>query len=163
MIRPAQLHLLSLALTLCTLPTSAPAQTDKRPPSPAAVLQDDDAAHPADTHGWVETRLFFGLGPFNTAHAAAREAAWSHFLDTEVTPRFPDGLSVLNAYGQWQGKLEHARHQQKPTRIRSKMLLIDYPSTPENAAKIDAIRTAWKRQTGDQSVLKVIQPVDVSF
>jgi hypothetical protein len=43
------------------------------------------------------------------------------------------------------------------------MLLIDYPDTQENRDKIEAIRAAWKQQTGDQSVLRVTGPVDVSF
>jgi hypothetical protein len=47
--------------------------------------------------------------------------------------------------------------------LRSKLLVIDYPDTPANRAKIEAIRTAWKRRTGDQSVLRVTQPADVSF
>jgi hypothetical protein len=117
-----------------------------------------DRAHPAHGVRWVDTRLYFGLGPADAPDAGVREAAWREFLDTEVTPRFPSGLSVVDVYGQWQGKAET-----KPERIRSKMLIIDYPSTAENAANIEAIRAAWKKRTGDQSVLKVTQPADVSF
>ncbi|MBV9833354.1 MAG: DUF3574 domain-containing protein, partial [Alphaproteobacteria bacterium] len=29
------------------------------------------------------------------------DAQWRQFLDEVVTPRFPDGLSVLDVYGQW--------------------------------------------------------------
>jgi hypothetical protein len=31
------------------------------------------------------------------------DAAWRDFLAREVTPRFPDGLTVLDGYGQWRG------------------------------------------------------------
>jgi len=117
-----------------------------------------DAAHPAKTQGWVDTQLYFGLGPADDASKGVNEQAWRDFLDKEVTPRFPAGLSVLDVYGQWQGKEEKA-----PERIRSKDLIIDYPKTAENEAKIEAIRAAWKKKTGDQSVLKVTQPADVSF
>ena len=86
------------------------------------------------------------------------EAAWRDFLDTEVTPRFPAGLSVVDIYGQWRSKADEA-----PGRERSKLLIIDYPDTPNNAASIEAIRLAWKRRTGAQSVLNVTQPADVSF
>jgi hypothetical protein len=86
------------------------------------------------------------------------EARWREFLDREVTTRFPDGLSVADVYGQWQGKAQPA-----PERLRSKVLIIDYPDTQENRDKIDAIRAAWKKLTGDQSVLRVTQPADVSF
>ena len=117
-----------------------------------------DAAHPAHAQHWVDTRLYFGLGPADAPDKGVSEAAWRDFLDTEVTPRFPSGLSVIDVYGQWQGKGEIA-----PERIRSKLLVIDYPATPANAAKIEAIRAAWKQKTGDQSVMKVTEPADVSF
>jgi hypothetical protein len=117
-----------------------------------------DAAHPAHAEHWVDTRLYFGLGPADAPDKGVSEAAWRDFLDKEVTPRFPSGLSVIDVYGQWQGKGEIA-----PERIRSKLLVIDYPATPANAAKIEAIRTAWKQKTGDQSVMKVTEPANVSF
>ncbi len=124
----------------------------------AASTLKGDAAHPETTSGWVDTKLYFGLGPADVPDKGVSEAAWRDFLDTEVTPRFPAGLSVLDVYGQWQGK-----GQKTPGRIRSKMLIVDYPVTVENTAKIEAIRAAWKQRTGDQSVLRVTQPVDVSF
>ena len=105
----------------------------------------------------MDTRLYFGLGPADAPDKGVSEAAWRDFLDKEVTPRFPSGLSVIDVYGQWQGKGEIA-----PERIRSKLLVIDYQATPANAAKIEAIRTAWKQKTGDQSVMKVTE-ADVSF
>jgi hypothetical protein len=43
------------------------------------------------------------------------------------------------------------------------VLIIDYPATAANTARIEAIRAAWKQKTGDQSVMKVTQPADVSF
>lgn len=124
---------------------------------PGAVLQ-GDAAHPAQTQGWVDTRLYFGLGRVDQPQQGVSEQSWRDFLDREVTPRFPDGLSVIDVYGQWQG-----RQQAAPERLRSKMLVIDYPDTAENRAKVEAIRAAWKQRTGDQSVLRVTQPAEVSF
>jgi hypothetical protein len=126
-------------------------------PSASATLQ-GDAAHPAQAQGWVDTRLYFGLGPADQPGQGISEATWREFLDKEVTPRFPDGLSVLDVYGQWQGKQET-----KPERLHSKLLVIDYLDSPDNRSKIEAIRTAWKQRTGDQSVLRVTQPADVSF
>ena len=106
----------------------------------------------------MDTKLYFGLGPVDHPEQGVSEADWRGFLDREVTPRFPDGLSVLDVYGQWQGK-----NQTAPERLRSKMLIIDYPDTAENRAKIEAIRAAWKHKTGDQSVMRVTEPADVSF
>ncbi len=117
-----------------------------------------DPAHPAAAASWVDTRLYFGLGPADVPDKGVPDAAWRDFLDKEVTPRFPSGLSVLDVYGQWQGK-----EQRSPERVRTKLLIIDYPDTAENRARIEAIRLAWKKKTGDQSVLKVTQPADISF
>jgi Protein of unknown function (DUF3574) len=126
--------------------------------SGAAPTLQGDPAHPGQTKSWLDTKLYFGLGPVDHPEQGASEGDWHSFLDREVTPRFPDGLSVLDVYGQWQGK-----NQTVPERLRSKMLIIDYPDTAENRAKIEAIRTAWKQKTGDQSVMRVTEPADVSF
>lgn len=144
------LSMASLSLLLAACATSPATGT-------SATLQ-GDAAHPGQTQGWVDTRLYFGLGPADRPDQGISESSWRGFLDKEVTPRFPDGLSVLDVYGQWQGKQET-----QPERLHSKLLVIDYPDTPENRTKIEAIRTAWKQRTGDQSVLRVTQPADVSF
>jgi hypothetical protein len=155
-----------LSVPVLALPTQIPAT--------ATPTLTGDAAHPAATQGWVSTQLYFGLGryqpapvkpapPAPNAHATparkgVTEDQWLAFLDHEVTPRFPYGLSVQDIYGQWQG-----RQQSQPVRLRSKVLIIVYPNTPENQAAIEAIRTAWKRITGDQSVLRVTTPAEVSF
>ena len=118
----------------------------------AAAPPPPDPAHPRQAAGWVDTRLYFGLGP------ADSEAGWRDFLDREVTPRFPDGLSVIDAYGQWQGP-----GQATPERLRSKLLVIEHPQDVADDARIEAIRDAWKRRTGDRSVLCVTEPARVSF
>jgi hypothetical protein len=117
-----------------------------------------DPAHPATASNWVDTRLYFGLGPADAPDKGVPDAAWRDFLDHEVTPRFPSGLSVIDVYGQWQGK-----QQKSPERVRTKLLIIDYPDTRDNRDRIEAIRLAWKKRTGDQSVLKVTEPADISF
>ena len=144
--------LLALALAGCAHPTNVPVPTGTAP-----TLQ-GDPAHPGRTQGWVDTKLYFGLGTIDRPEQGVSEAQWREFLDREVTPRFPAGLSVLDVYGQWQGK-----NQSGPKRLRSKMLIIDYPDTQENRDKIEAIRAAWKQKTGDQSVMRVTEPADVSF
>lgn len=148
--------LLSLLLAVCLAGC-----TDKSAPLPAAAIAptlSGDAAHPGTTTGWVDTKLYFGLGPADHPDKGISEADWRAFLDKEVTPRFRAGLSVVNVYGQWQGK-----HEKSPERLRTKMLIIEYQNTAENRARIDAIRAAWKQKTGDQSVMRVTEPADVSF
>ena len=128
------------------------------PASAAAPALRADAAHPAHRRGWLDTQLYFGLGPVDDPHTGVSETQWRDFLDKEVTPRFPAGLSEVDVYGQWLDK-----GHSTPSRLRSKLLIIDYPNTPENRQNIEAIRSAWKQRTGDQSVLRVTEPSDVSF
>lgn len=127
------------------------------PVATAPSLQ-GDAAHPGRTRGWVDTRLYFGLGPADHPEQGISEAKWREFLDREVTPRFPDGFSVLDVYGQWLSKGKTV-----PERLRTKMLVVDYEDNQDHRGKIDAIRAAWKQMTGDESVLRVTEPAEVSF
>jgi len=143
---------LSAASAGCAHPVAAPA------PAVAPPTLAGDSTHPAHTQGWVETKLYFGLGPAEHPEQGITEAAWRDFLDKEVTPRFPAGLSVIDVSGQWLNQ-----GSPTPERLRSELLVIDHPDTAEDRAKIDAIRSAWKQKTGDQSVLMVTEPADVSF
>jgi Protein of unknown function (DUF3574) len=148
-----------IAAAISTMVAAGCGQRTAAPGSAAtAPTLQGDAAHPGHAQGWVDTKLYFGLGPAGDPGKGVSEAAWRDFLDKEVTPRFPDGLSVLDVYGQWQSKTETA-----PERIRTKLLVIDYQDSPENRARIDQIRSAWKRLTGDESVMRVTEPADVSF
>jgi hypothetical protein len=67
---------------------------------------------------WVVADLLFG-----STHVS--EASWARFLATEVTPRFPDGFTVIDANGQWRNP-----EGQKISRERSKLLMIAMPPAP---------------------------------
>ncbi|MEO7431375.1 MAG: DUF3574 domain-containing protein [Dokdonella sp.] len=126
-----------------------------RPEPPTLV---GEASHPTEATGWVRTELYFGTGLADDPRSGVSDADWRSFMDSEVTVRFPDGLSVFDIYGQWRGT-----GQTVPARLRSKVIVLLYADTPAHRADIEAIRSAWKKRTGDQSVLRVTQPADVSF
>ena len=133
------------------------ASNDGRPGAASASLQ-GDAARPGEATTWLKSELYFGVGDRDDPASRIDEARWQGFLDREVTPRFPDGLTVLDAYGQWL-----FRGRAAPERLDSKVLVILHPDTPAERAKIDAVRSAWKTETGHQSVLWVRQAAEVSF
>jgi hypothetical protein len=126
-------------------------------PAQATPALQGDAARPPAAQ-WLRSELYFGVGDLDISDNGMGEMRWRAFLDREVTPRFPDGLTVLNAYGQW---LDHGKKE--PSRLRSKVLVILHEDTPANRAAIDAIRLAWKSATHDQSVLLDTERMDVSF
>ena len=128
-------------------------------PAATAAMQ-GDPGRPASAR-WVRTELYFGLGRADQpqdGRLRAKDEDWQAFLDREVTPRFPDGLTVLDAYGQWLD-----RRSDRPARLRTKVLVILHEDTPASRAAIDAIRLAWKARWHDQSVLLVNESADVSF
>ncbi len=150
--------LLSLVLALgacATTPTGAP---QAAVPAPVTATFEGDATRPAQAQGWVRSELYFGVGTEGDAAGQITEAQWRAFLDKEVTPRFPDGLTVFDAYGQWL-----FRGEDGPERLNSKVLVILHEDSPQRRADIEAIRLAWKQATHHQSVLWSRQPAEVSF
>ncbi|WP_367346797.1 DUF3574 domain-containing protein [Stenotrophomonas bentonitica] len=151
-----------LAISGCattTAPTATPVGTTA---STTASLQ-GDAARPDAAANWVRSELYFGVGEESGASErkqtdAITETQWREFLDKQVTPRFPDGLTVFDAYGQWL-----FRGAKEPNRLRTKVLVVLHENTPQRRADIEAIRLAWKQATGHQSVLWAQQAVEVSF
>ncbi len=85
------------------------------------------------------------------------EDEWRLFLDQEVTPRFPDGLSVYDVYGQYRNSAGMIAREQ------SKELAIVLPGSASDAAKLDSIRDAYKRRFNQESVLLVETPACASF
>jgi len=97
--------------------------------------------------------LFFGAALNDGKPIAGSE--WRSFLDREVTPRFPAGLTAYEAYGQWQrpdGQIEKS-----PSRV----LVIWYEG--DQSSRIDAIREAYKKRFSQMSVMRVDNSDCVSF
>ena len=67
----------------------------------AACADTDTLACPEGTDSFVEYTLFMGRS--NQSGEVIDDAAWADFLEDTVTPGFPDGLTVLDAQGQWLG------------------------------------------------------------
>src|SRR5688572_10426269 len=77
---------------------------------------------------WLRTELFFGLHQRNGSLVS--DEGWRAFLDSHVTPSFPNGLTVVEADGRYrdaQGRIHH-----EPARI----LILLYPA--HTRADVDA-------------------------
>ena len=66
-----------------------------------ACSDGDTPTCPDGTDKWVRHALFMGRN--SQSVEVVDDAAWVSFLEDTVTPRFPDGLTVLDAQGQWRG------------------------------------------------------------
>jgi hypothetical protein len=85
------------------------------------------------------------------------DAQWRQFLAREVTPRFPDGLTVYETYGQWRDPKRNVIVREK-----SRVLRIIVPADAPGD-KIAAVAAAYKKQFSQKSVGIVTRPACVSF
>jgi hypothetical protein len=99
--------------------------------------------------------LLFGLG--RRDGGTIGDADWAAFLDAEVTPRFPAGLTVLSGYGQWRGDTDALIKE------ASRVLIVWYAPGPDSEHKIEAIRAAYRERFGQDSVMRVDGRSCVSF
>lgn len=125
--------------------------------NPTSSTLQGDSSRPAQAV-WLRTELYFSTGSLDRKEGNISPQRWREFLDKEVTPRFPDGFTALDAYGQWRDK-----GATQPERLSTKVIVILHENTAQHGKDIEAIRLAWKRITGDLSVLRLSQPADVSF
>jgi hypothetical protein len=86
------------------------------------------------------------------------EAQLQAFVNAEVTPRFPDGLTLLAGIGQF-------RDSGGATQVEgANVLILLYPWRDAHAdRKIDAIRNDYRRRFEQQSVLRADSVSCVSF
>lgn len=91
-------------------------------------------------------------------HLGVSEIAWARFVAREITPRFPDGLTITDAYGQWR-----ERPNGRIVREPSKLVVIVLPGHDDDQARLDAIVNAYKREFRQQSVGVIVQSACVSF
>ncbi|MCY4654064.1 MAG: DUF3574 domain-containing protein [Dehalococcoidia bacterium] len=104
---------------------------------------------------FVNYQLFMGRSTADGMTVSDDE--WAAFLEDTVTPRFPDGLTVLDAAGQWRGSDGVIQKEQ------SKLLIILAPPGDEPSRLISEISEAYKVRFSQESVLKVIGNECVSF
>ena len=114
-----------------------------------------EVACPEGTERFVEYELFMGRsGPVGEV---VDDAAWEGFLADTVTPRFPDGLTVLDARGQWRDSSGEIQKE------RSKLLVILAPPGDVAPRLVDEVTEEYKRRFDQESVLSVVGDACVSF
>ncbi|GGJ02247.1 DUF3574 domain-containing protein [Streptomyces brasiliensis] len=107
---------------------------------------------------YVETRLLFGTARPDGGPAVT-DRQFMAFVDHEVTPDFPDGLTVQSGRGQWRDA--HGTIEKE----RSYELILLYPVAQEDASdrKIEEIRRAYEKVFGQESVGRVDERAQVDF
>lgn len=101
------------------------------------------------TESYWQTQLLFGRDKNNGTEVSEEE--WGKFLNEIVTPRFPKGLTVLDAKGQWRND------DGKIIKENSKLLILLYPIKNRRSynRKIEEIRKIYKKMFNQYSVMRV--------
>ena len=85
------------------------------------------------------------------------DVRWRQFLAREVTPRFPDGLTVYETTGQWRDPARNVIVRER-SRVLRIIVLADVATD-----KINAVADAYKKQFSQKSVGIVTRTACVSF
>jgi hypothetical protein len=99
----------------------------------------------------LEIDLYFGRDKQGGGEVS--EAEWAAFLTDTVTPRFPDGLSVLNVEGQTR------EPSGRIVRERTKLLVVVVYDAPAHQGKVREIIEAYNSRFGQHGVFRSEQPV----
>ena len=109
-----------------------------------------------DQHSTQVAELMFGrnIG----GRLGVNEAEWSRFLDNEIFSRFPKGLTVMNAAGEWRDEASN-----RIVREPSKLVQIVLPGQVDDIARLNEIAVIYKRRFKQHSVVMIVRPACVSF
>ncbi|WP_338080793.1 DUF3574 domain-containing protein [Corallococcus exiguus] len=102
-----------------------------------------------------QTDLYFGRN--RVGNEPVTEAEFQAFVDTVVTPRFLDGLTVYDANGQYRLESGELIHEQ------TKVIVLLHDGSAARSADIEAIREEYKSQFDQESVLRIDSLPCVSF
>ena len=103
----------------------------------------------------IQAQLFFGRDM--ERGATVSDAQWREFTDQEITPRFPQGFSVVDVAGQYRDQTAAI------VREPSKQVVIFTRDIGADEPKLNAIRDIYKQRFKQESVLLVQTPVCAGF
>jgi hypothetical protein len=95
--------------------------------------------------------LYFGRG-------GVSDADWHDFVERSIVPRFPDGMTLLDAAGSWRDPRTGRTSSED-----SKVLRVVAGDARDLAGPAQAVIDDYKRRFSQQSVLRVEYPVCHAF
>ncbi|KAM3114198.1 DUF3574 domain-containing protein [Phormidesmis sp. 146-33] len=139
-----------LALNSALVATVSAQQVSGESYSKSSVCKNQPGGEP-----FARTELFFGLSKPDNSQVTNEE--FQSFVSRVVTPRFPDGLTLVTARGQFRNASGQIIQE------RSRLLILLYPFERDSSQKVEQIREAYKRAFQQESVLRVDEQSCVSF
>ena len=102
----------------------------------------------------VLDRINFG---FNTPNGQESDEQWRMFLEKEVTSRFPAGLTVVEARGQWRNNSHSVEREQ------SRIVEILHENDEDAATRIEKLVSEYKSRFQQEAVLVIQEHVRACF
>ncbi|UCE98876.1 MAG: DUF3574 domain-containing protein [Planctomycetota bacterium] len=103
----------------------------------------------------IKTELYFGL--CRPDESTISEVEWEAFVDEYITPRFKEGLTIVDAAGQWMG--ENGELVKEETKI----VILFHRNSGDKKAAIEYIRDKYKGLFGQEAVTKVTSYPQIDF
>ncbi|MFL5512014.1 MAG: DUF3574 domain-containing protein [Gemmatimonadales bacterium] len=103
----------------------------------------------------VRETLYFGR---NRPGGAVSDRDWNSFLADVVTPRFPQGLTVADAMGQWRSAGGSTVEQE-----RSAVVTLFHANDEAARKAVQEIALEYKRRFQQEAVLRETEPTCVRF
>jgi Protein of unknown function (DUF3574) len=144
---PKNLNSLVLAGLLFAVPVCPPAVAQTRPTAIANAN--------ASQKTFLKDELYFGLS--KPRGETVSESEWQEFVKEVITPRFREGLTVLDGSGQFLNNAGILIREQ------SKIVILIYESSAEKEGAVNEIIEIYKRRFQQESVLRTTTEVKVSF
>jgi len=104
----------------------------------------------------VTAEMYFGRNIGD--RLGVSDAAFADFAVREITPRFPQGLTVVDARGQWRDT-DRGHVVREP----SKVVLLTFTDSAEARASLVAIAEAYKSRFRQQAVMTTVRPGCATF
>jgi Protein of unknown function (DUF3574) len=103
----------------------------------------------------IKDELYFGLS--KPGGKIISEAEWQQFLNSAIAPRFREGLTVINANGQY------LNQNGKLIREKTKLVILIYQSDITKNSHIQEVVAKYKQRFQQESVLRTTSNVKLSF
>ena len=103
----------------------------------------------------VETMLFLGMA---TPTGSVSRYDFQKFVETEVTPRWKEGYTILEGQGLWFSE-QRSVTEREPSRV----LIRFHDGSADASAAIEAIRAAYIRAFSQDAVLRTDRPACADF
>jgi Protein of unknown function (DUF3574) len=119
----------------------------------------DQVLHPlacaANDQAMIRDVLYFGRN--KPAGGEVTDAEWDGFLNQFVTPRFPNGLTVVHATGQWRGASGQVERE------RAAIVTLLHATDSTSSAAVGEVAGEYKQRFGQEAVLRERDQVCASF